>query len=318
MARRRSRRKNKAPAWVAALLAVGMAFAYGYQWLVQSGQIEDVLGIYPEPVSIAEELGDAIAQVHIIDSGQADCALVLTREKTLLIDTGLSENADKTAAYLRDAGVTRLDYVISTHPHADHIGGMQTVLEEFPVDTILTAPIQSGGESDNSAYRRMVETALETGTALETVSAGEAFPLAQGVTLTILGPEEELEDINENSVVSRLDCGEVSFLFCGDIGREAEELLAESGADLDADVLAVPHHGSAGSSTREFLAEVTPQIATISVGLGNDYGHPTPEALERLHEAGADIFRTDINGTILLATDGQQLSIQTEKGGAAA
>ena len=181
----------------------------------------------------------------------------------------------------------QLDLVIATHMHSDHMGGMAEVLEAVPAKTLSVTSgaarrisLPPAGSIEN------LVTALEQRAETDVIPAqpGDRYSLGDGVTLTILGPVADYDDLNLTSVVCRVDAGDRSFLFTGDMEKKAENDLIAAGADLSADVLKVGHHGASTSSTADFLAEVDPVCSVISVGEGNSYGHPTAATLERLNE----------------------------------
>ena len=231
--------------------------------------------------------------VYFLDVGQADSALVVCDGAAMLIDGGNVADAQYVVSALAQRGVTALQAVVATHCDEDHCGGLAGVLAKYPAERVLC----SVTEYDTKAFTDFVKYADVQGRAIEQPQPGEHWTLG-GAAVTVLGPLRDYEDNNENSVVLRIDYGETSFLFTGDIGLEAEDELVESGADLSATVLKVAHHGSRGSSGYVFLRAAAPQYGVISVSADNSYGHPTEQALSRLRDAGAvvSIFFKIING----------------------
>ena len=208
----------------------------------------------------------------------------------------------------------QLDLVIATHMHSDHMGGMAEVLEAVPAKTFIMTELPEDLTPTSRVYENLL-TALEQSPETEVIPAqpGDRYSLGDGVTLTILGPVADYDDLNLTSVVCRVDAGDRSFLFTGDMEKKAENDLIAAGADLSADVLKVGHHGASTSSTADFLTEVDPVCSVISVGEGNSYGHPTAATLERLNEYGP-VYRTDLLGEIRITTDGVSLWVESDSG----
>ena len=262
------------------------------------------------------QLPDGRLHVAFLDVGQGDAILITTPTgQQVLLDGGPSPAA-LTSALGREMPFwdRSLDLVIMSHPDADHITGLVSVLERYRVDGWA----DSGYPDDDAVYARCLELLQEQGVPRYQVRAGERFDLGQGIALEVLHPPPTLmvgseSDSNNNSLVVRLVWGEASFLLTGDVEAEGERLLLHSGQPLEADVLKVAHHGSGGSSTEAFLAAVAPRYAVISVGADNHFGHPAPAVLERLGERGATIVRTDEQGTVEFTTDGRRLWLRTDR-----
>ncbi len=249
-------------------------------------------------------------EIHFIDVGQADCSLILCDGEALLIDGGNTGDGDDIISYLYTEGITELDYVICTHAHEDHVGGLADVLESFTVTEEIFAP-ETG--ADTKCYTSFLDEAARQDKEIVAPEPGYTFSLGSS-TVEILGPvTEEYEDINDTSIVTKITYEDNTFLFTGDMERLAEQDLLEAGASLKADVLKVGHHGSENSTSYPFLREVMPEIAVISVGENNKYGHPTEEALSRLRDADVDVYRTDMQGHIIIKSDGTSLTVTTQK-----
>ena len=246
--------------------------------------------------------------VYFLDVGQADSALVVCDGAAMLIDGGNVADAQYVVSALAQRGVTALQTVVATHCDEDHCGGLAGVLAKYPAERVLC----SVTEYDTKAFSDFVKYADAQGRAIEQPQPGERWALG-GAEVTVLGPLRDYEDNNENSVVLRIDYGETSFLFTGDIGLAAEDELVESGADLSATVLKVAHHGSRGSSGYVFLRAAAPQYGVISVGADNSYGHPTEQALSRLRDADVQLYRTDLQGTVTASSDGKTVTFTTER-----
>ena len=255
------------------------------------------------PVSALADL-----QVHFLDVGQGDCTIVLCDGESMVIDGGPASASRFVYSYVRKTlKLQHIDYVISTHPHLDHVYGLSSVLNAAPVDLILTPVL----EWDSKAFNAMLKYAEAQGTPLSVPQEGDTLRLG-GATVTILHCWPEALDYgrtNDSSIVTRIDYGETSFIITGDAEDWSEYMMIDAGYDLKADVLRVSHHGSSTGSTMEFLQAVQPEYAVISVGKDNGYGHPHTEVLERLNEIGAKVLRTDELGTIVFQSDGNILTL---------
>lgn len=239
--------------------------------------------------------------VHYIDVGQGDSELVCCGGEYMLIDAGEPSTSAAVVDYLNDRGIDRLEYIVCSHAHADHCGGLDAVVENFEVGTVFTSPYAGSSPS----YEIFLEAVENKGLELTVPTIGESFKLGEA-EFEFTGPLEEYDNLNDDSLVMRLEYGDTSFLFTGDMTSKAERDLVEDGADLKCDVLKVGHHGSSGSSSYRFLYEVQPKIAVISCETGNSYGHPHEEALSRLSDAGVTIYRTDLESSIVIFSDGME------------
>lgn len=246
--------------------------------------------------------------VHFIDVGQGDATLLESDGFFMLIDAGENEQADKVVTYLHEQGVDRLEYVIGTHPHSDHIGAMDDVLINFPVGRAIFPPVSH----DTRAFENL-ETALEEGNVLvDNAVPGTQYMLGSAA-FTILAPIRDYEDnLNNWSVAVRVDYGETSFLFTGDAEQEAEMDLCASGFKLKADVLKLGHHGSSTSTTAEFLEAVAPDAVVISCGTDNSYGSPSKKTMKKVEEL--EVYRTDEQGDIVASSDGKIINWSVSPG----
>lgn len=238
-------------------------------------------------------------EVHFIDVGQGDAALLLSGGQAVLIDAGTAESAPSLVRYLEGLGVTELHAAIASHPHADHIGGMAQVLQTFPVEHFYMGP-----ETQNtSCYADMLDALEAQGIQPAVPADGEILPFDSGATVTFLGPADDVpaDNLNNRSLIALFSTGTQSVLFMGDAEAVAEQSLLAHHPDLSCDVLKVGHHGAATSSSEEFLRAVHPSIAVISCGVDNDYGHPSDQTLQNLSLAGVDDVRiTAEDSTVVL------------------
>ena len=246
-------------------------------------------------------------QIHFIDVGQADCALVLCDGKSMLIDGGNREDSSLVYSYLKQHGIYHLDYIVATHAHEDHVGGLSGALNYATVDTALC----SVDTFDSETFGHFVTYLAKQGKQITIPNAGDRFTLGSA-QVQILGPVQKSNDPNNMSLVLRVQYGQTSFLFTGDAEREEEQDILALGLPLNSTVLKVGHHGSENSTTYPFLREVMPDYAVISVGNGNSYGHPTEATLSRLRDAGVQVLRTDRSGTIICTSDGQAVTFSAE------
>lgn len=250
--------------------------------------------------------------VYFIDVGQGDSVFIDTPNLDMLIDGGPRGAGNAVVEYLRGLGVTRIDYVVATHPDADHIGGLITVLTEYNA-TYTPTIIDSGYVAETETYQDYITLANQR--TLEYAVRGQVYVLSAYVNVTVLNPQNPLEfdDTNDNSVVLKLQVFNVTFLFEGDCEAESEASIMEAGFNLTSIILKVGHHGSQDATSPAYLEAVNPKIAVISVGLGNSYGHPDQETLGKLADMGVIVYRTDLNGNIVITTDGINYYVTTEK-----
>ena len=246
--------------------------------------------------------------IHFIDPGQTSSALLLCGGQAMLIDGGSVSEGQFLVSRLSRLGVSELDYVVNTHPDEDHCGGLAGVLAKYPAQHVYS----SVTEHTTKVFSNVVKYAEEQGRQIEVPQTGDSWYVGDAA-VTCIGPVGTYSDSNNGSLVLRVDFGETSFLFTGDMEQKAEGDLLETGADVRAAVLKVGHHGSQTSSSQAFLEAVEPSIAVISVGEGNDYGHPSADVLSRLEALGAELYRTDTQGEIIVRSDGQTLTVTTDK-----
>lgn len=285
----RKRRKNRIDKIV--LLLIVIMAALGYLWHF----VGEIPQLQPETnVSV-----NGIMEVHYIDVGQGDCTLIKCGSEAMLIDGGNNYKGTQVQLYLKKQGITKLDYVIATHPDSDHIGGLDVIVYKYDCDTIIMPDI----DKDSSSYRDLIAAMDSKSYKVTLPQVGNEYSLGEA-SFTIISPAREYEDSNNSSVGILLRHGENTFLFTGDAESTAEKDMAAGSINIDCDVYKVGHHGSASSSSEIFLNAANPSYAVISCGSGNSYGHPHSSVLNELKYRGIKIFRTDQQGTIIATSDG--------------
>ena len=241
-------------------------------------------------------------EVHFMDVGQADSILLISSNYTMLIDAGDTDAKDVIIPYIKSLGIDKLDVVIFTHPHKDHIGSGASVIESFNIGEIY----MPGKITTTKTFEKLLDTIDSKGLTITVPNVGDKINFGD-CDVTVLGPVKEYDDLNDSSIVVKVKYNNTKFLFTGDMEKESEKDILETLVDLDVDVLKVAHHGSSTSSSYKFLKEATPEYAVISCGVDNDYNHPHQETLDRLEDIGAEIFRTDTMGTIIAKSDGNEI-----------
>lgn len=247
---------------------------------------------------------DEFLKIYYIDVGQADSILVINKDKTMLIDAGNNDDGDLVVNFIKDKGVSKLDYVIGTHPHEDHIGGLDNVIKELDIGKLYMPKIQT----NTKTFEDVLDAALEKGVDIEGPNVGDKFNVSDA-NCEVMSSKIDNKNLNLSSIVIRMEYGNQSYLFMGDAETENENERTWPKTN----VLKVGHHGSNTSSSKKFLEQVSPEIAVISVGKDNKYGHPKQVIIDRLNKMGIKIYRTDLNGTILIKSDGNENKIETEK-----
>lgn len=276
------------------------------------GETKDTDPVQPSDLeTLQQEKGSAkvsggeTLEVHFMDVGQGDATLIRQGSHAMLIDAGNNDKGTAIQSYLQSQGIEQLDYVIGTHPDADHIGGLDVVLYKFSWEKVLMPDF----EKDSRTYEDVIRVIQDQNKTITKPEVGSTYALGEA-EFTIVSPREKSYGTNSNnySVGLRLVFGNNSFLFTGDAEEEAEQDMLESGQELSADVFKAGHHGSSTANTEEFLELVHPKAVVISCGENNSYGHPHAEVLNELRSRGTDIYRTDEQGTIVASSDGETIT----------
>lgn len=266
---------------------------------------EDIVAVEPE--TQAEETSSF--EIHFLDVGQADAAIVMCDGQVMLVDGGRPSNSSLLYTYLKDRGIDHLNYVVCTHPHEDHVGGLAGALHYASVDNALS-PVD---EYESEIFKSFVDCLDQQGVEISIPSPGDSFTLGSA-TMTVLGPIKPSASPNNNSIILRVVYGDTSFLLMGDAEEPEEADILDSGVELKSTLLKVAHHGSSTSSGDGFLEAVSPSYAVISDGKdASSFGRLTEETLSKLGVAGVVVYRTDLQGDIVCVSDGKALSFQVEK-----
>ena len=288
---------------VIALFCGGVVSLLHFTGIVPFEDISVLLGLSDKPATRSD------LEVHFIDVGQGDCTLIMSQGEVMVIDSGDRDGSNRAVNYLRTQGVSRIDYLIATHPHADHIGEMAEIIEGFEVENFIMPRVPDEYVPTTKTYEDML-LALQAKGLKATPAADSEFTLGCCEVQTYASPIDDSENLNDYSVVVRIVNGNNSFLITGDCEKAEEQELLNSGFDLRAKVLKAGHHGSYTSSSASLLDEVKPNYAVISCGKDNSYGHPNDDTVRRLSKYANEIYVTARDGDIVFISDGEGLSVK--------
>ena len=303
MARKRRNTKiQKLIATVIALIIVGIAGILG----TNEDFVNTVSDMGEQTNSQNEQQIEFVAQedllIDFIDVGQADSILVRNQDKVMLIDAGTNEAGETVVNYLENLGITKIDHLIGTHPHEDHIGGLDDVINNFDIGQIYMPKI----ETTTKTFEDVLDAIENKNLTVTAPNKGDKIELGQAVGEFMTEPILDKDNLNVSSLVLRLEFGNTSYLFMGDAEEENEETISWPKTD----VLKVGHHGSSTSSSESFLEQVQPKYAIIIAGKDNSYGLPKQETIDKLNNIGCEIYRTDEDGTIQMTSDGNAIEIK--------
>ena len=303
MTRRRKISTKKILSGIITVIILGIAGILGTNEEV----INTISNVDKQTNSQNEQHIEFVAQedllIDFIDVGQADSILVRNQDKIMLIDAGTNEAGEMVVKYLQNLGITKIDYLVGTHPHEDHIGGLDNVINNFDIGQIYMPKI----ETTTKTFEDVLEAIENKNLTVTAPNKGDKIELGQAVGEFMTEPILDKDNLNVSSLVLRLEFGNTSYLFMGDAEEENEETIIWPKTD----VLKVGHHGSSTSSSKSFLEQVQPKYAIIMAGKDNSYGLPTQETIDKLHNIGSEIYRTDEDGTIQMTSDGNTIQIKT-------
>jgi beta-lactamase superfamily II metal-dependent hydrolase len=262
--------------------------------------------VQPTPTATLTPLAENSVRVHFIDLGQADGILLQSDKNAVLIDGGEHKTQNTLTKYLKSAGITALDYVVATHPHSDHIGGLAAVIQQFDVKNVL----MPNATNNTATFEGLLAAIENKGLSVTVPSVGDKIT-AGNIALTVLAPGKKFDDLNNASIVLRMAHGDVAFLFTGDAETPSEIEMLNSGEELRADVLKAGHHGSRTSTSAAFLDAVRPGTVVVTCGKKNSYGHPHKQFLNLVNQPQRKItlLRTDESGTIIMTTNGKEIKL---------
>lgn len=278
------RRKNKKSLLLSVIVIILLILGVG---------LEKEGGIDTNPYSASD------AYVHFIDVGQGSSTLIQVGDKGILIDAGEKEYGDYVVEYINSCGIKELEYVVASHPHSDHIGGMTDVIEEYSIGEFIMPELTEINIPTTKVYERMINALIEKDVDVTASEVGESY-IMEGFTMKILGPVEQTEELNDMSVICKLTVNGVDFMIPGDAEKgELSSVYNSINAEYKCDIIAMGHHGSSTSIHKSFLNAVDADVAVISCGKDNSYGHPHKEALQYIKNNGMTLYRTDYEGDVV-------------------
>ncbi len=247
---------------------------------------------------------DGQMEVHFIDVGQGDSILIKDNSHAMLIDAGENNQGETVVNYLKKENVKELDYVIATHPHSDHIGGMDTVIQNIKIDQVILPKVAH----NTKTYEDVLDAIQNKNITVKQPKVGDNYTLGKAHFIILSPSSTSYEEMNNYSVGIKITLGKISFVMAGDAEKLSEKEMTQTGIDLSADVLKLSHHGAANGINDDFYNAVNPKYAVISVGKNNDYNHPSSKVVKAMIKRGITIFRTDVQGSIVFQTDGTNLT----------
>lgn len=276
----------------------------------------DVTDVIPEETINSTTDGATTVEgeliVHMIDCGQADSFLLVQGEKTCLVDCGTRGTGKDVVKYLKELGVTKLDYIIGTHPHDDHMGGMYDVLCNFETGTIILPKVKSGQVTTNW-YLKLMNKIKSDKCQVEFAEVGDVYNI-EDAKMQIIAAQRDCNNLNNYSIVTKVSFGEIDMIMTGDAETEVEEEILKSRVNIDAEILKVGHHGSDTSSSEEFLDAINPDYSLISCEVGNQHEHPIKSTMDKLKERNIEVYRTDESGSVVITITSNDINFNCKPG----
>ena len=263
--------------------------------------------------TIERKIVDGMMEVHTIDVGQGDSILVIQKDKVMLVDCGTRAKGETVVEYLKKLGITKIDILVGTHSHDDHMGGIAEVIRNFEIG-ILYAPDNTKDNITTFWYMDFIDAVAEKNVNWVYPEVGNTFEIGEATAQIVAPNSKQYNNMNNYSIVLRVTYGETDILLTGDAEKLSEEEIINNGLYIDVDILKLGHHGSDTSTSEEFLKATTPQYAIISAGKGNTYNHPKKTVMEKLEKMGITVYRTDESGTVIMSTDGKNMTFNVEPG----
>ena len=263
--------------------------------------------INPGSTKVSDDL-----TVHFIDVGQGDSSLIISEGEAMLIDTGEKEYSDTVLKYMKEQGVKKLDYLVLSHPHSDHMGGAANIINGIEVKNVIAPKVSDEMTPDTKVYEKFLDAVEDNDLKITKAVPGDKYEVGQAEAERLSPVDDDYNDLNDWSAAVLLKHGEDSFMFTGDLTSKVENDMAEDGRLEKVDVLKVAHHGSKTSTKKKFLELVSPKYGVIMCD-GTSYNHPNEETVERLNKFGVKIYRTDLNGTVVFTSGKDGLSVKTER-----
>ena len=252
-------------------------------------------------------------EMHAIDVGQGDSILLLQNNKVMLVDSGPRASGKKVVEYLQNLGIKKIDILVGTHPHEDHIGGMAEVINNFDIGVLYT-PNYDDTNITTTYYMKFLDAVHTKNVKWQYKKAKDKFKLGDASVLVLAPQNNYYEEVNNYSLVLKVTFGEVDIMLTGDAEELIENEIMENNKNIECEILKLGHHGSSTSSTEKFLKAVNPNYAIISAGVANDYHHPHPSIVNRLKKLKIVLYRTDEQGDIVMTTDGENIEFNKKKG----
>lgn len=317
----KKRKKNDKNKLILQLVSIALVFIlsyFGYE-CTQNGGFENTINkaiasLDTKSTSVIErKIVDGIMEVHTIDVGQGDSILVIQKDKVMLVDCGTRAKGATVAEYLKKLGITKIDILVGTHSHDDHMGGIAEIIRNFEIGT-LYAPDNSKDNITTFWYMDFIDAVAEKNVKWVYPEVGHTLEIGEATAQIVAPNSKQYNDMNNYSIVLRVTYGETDILLTGDAEKLSEEEIINNGLYIDVDILKLGHHGSNSSTSEEFLKATTPQYAIISAGRGNTYNHPIKSVMERLEKMGITVYRTDESGNIIMSTDGKNITFNVEPG----